>query len=240
MKIITDNKVLPKPALMTIATLGWAFLLYMAWVILNDSIVRTGFSIAVLQGKVPLEINPFIDRYTANPLQTIGHCVSGVIFAVLGPLQFAAPLRRKFPKAHRISGRIFLPVALVSGVFGLTMSVSFPMFGYSYNQLIGVVASLLMIFAFVHAFRLVRQRRFAEHREWMMRGFAIGMGVALFRVLLNDVLQPMGMSFMDSWNVVTAISFPATLGAAEIWIRLTRPKKRSVGEAVPPGVQPQA
>ncbi len=239
MKIITDNKVLPKPALMTIATLGWAFMLFMAFVVFQDSIIRTGFALAVLDGKVPPEINPFIDRYTAHPWQTIAHCVSGAVFAVLGPLQFAAPLRRRFPMAHRISGRIFLPVGILSGVAGLTMSVSFPMFGYSFNQLIGVVASAFMIFAFVHAYRLVRQRRFAAHREWMMRGFATGMGVALFRVLLEYVLQPAGMSFTDAWNVVTAVSFPATLGAAEIWIRLTRPR-RSVDNTVPSGVQPQA
>ncbi|MEM9687917.1 MAG: DUF2306 domain-containing protein [Pseudomonadota bacterium] len=239
MKIITDHKVLPKPALLSIATLGWAFMLFMAFVVLEDSIERAGFGFVALSGNIPAEINPFIDRYTANPWQTIGHCVAGAIFAVLGPLQFASPLRRKFPIAHRISGRIFLPVAIVSGVFGLTMSVSFPMFGFSYNQIIGVAASAFMIFAFVHAYRLVRQRRFAEHREWMMRGFATGMGVALFRVLLEYVLQPAGMSFVDAWNVVTAVSFPMTLGAAEIWIRLTRPN-RSVDKTVPAGVQPQA
>ena len=239
MKIITDNKVLPKPALMTIATLGWAFMLFMAFVVLEDSIERAGFAIVAMSGKIPAEINPFIDRYTAHPWQTLAHCASGAIFAVLGPLQFVAPLRRRFPVAHRISGRVFLPIGIISGIAGLTMSVSFPMFGYSVNQLIGVAASLFMIFAFVHAFRLVRQRRFAEHREWMMRGFATGMGVALFRVLLEYVLQPAGMSFTDAWNVVTAVSFPITLGAAEIWIRLTRPRK-SVRGAVPAGVQPQA
>ena len=239
MKIITDHKVAPKPLLLVIATIGWGFLLYLAWVVLGDSIERTGFAIAALKGEVPAEINPFIDRYTANPWQTIAHCVTGALFAVLGPLQFAAPLRRKFPKVHRISGRIFLPVGIVCGIYALAMSLSFPMWGYSYNQWIGVVASLFMIFAFVNAFRLVRQRQFMAHREWMLRGFSIGMGVALFRILLGDVLQPMGMSFNDGWNIVTAISFPATLIAAEVWIRLTRPK-RSVDQAVPAGVQPQA
>ena len=50
-----------------------------------------------------------------------------MIFAVLGPLQFMAPLRRRFPKIHRITGRIFLPAAIFNGVVAFTISVTFPM-----------------------------------------------------------------------------------------------------------------
>jgi hypothetical protein len=237
MIIITDHKVAPKPLLLVIAAIGWAFLVYIAFVVLKDSIDRTGFAIAALQGQVPAEINPFIDRYTAHPWQTLAHCATGALFAVLGPLQFVAPLRRRFPLVHRISGRIFLPVAIVCGLYALTISLSFPMWGASYNQWIGVAASLFMIFAFFNAFRLVRLRKFPTHREWMIRGFAVGMGVAFFRVLL-DVLQAQGMAYNDAWNIVAVVSFPTMLIAGEIWIRMTRPK-RSVDRPVMAGVQPQ-
>ena len=94
------------------------------------------------------------------------------------------------------------------------------MWGSTVNLFIGVIASAFMVFAFVQAYRCVRQRKFLQHREWMMRGFAIGLGVALFRVLLNDVLPPLGIEdFQTRWDIVTAVSFPAMLILAELWIR---------------------
>jgi hypothetical protein len=60
----------------------------------------------------------------------------------------------------------------------------------------------------------------------MIRGFSAGLGVALFRVLLNDVLAKMGFEFTDAWNIVTVISAPIILSVAEFWIRATRAKPR--------------
>ena len=82
-----------------------------------------------------------------------------------------------------------------------------------------------MIFAFVNAFILVRNRKFLLHREWMMRGFATGLAVAVFRAISEDILVPMGYNFDDRWTIVTLISLPITLGATEFWIRVTQPRK---------------
>ncbi len=223
MHIITDTKRLPKPALLIIAAVGWVCVLYLCKVVGVDSWERAQFALATLQGQMPPSLDPFNDRYLAHPWQTLAHCVTGLIFAVLGPLQFVAPLRRKFPLIHRISGRIFLPVGIVSGVAAFAMGLSFPVWGAKHNVAIVVVSSAFMVFAFVNAFRLVRARQYARHREWMMRGFATGLGVALFRVGLNDVLPPLGYDFNQAWDIVMVASFPLILAAAEAWIRLTRP-----------------
>lgn len=236
MRVITDGKVLPKPALVALTAIGWAVVLYLSFVILIDSWERSMFSIAVLNGQVPLQINPFIDRYTAHPYQTLMHTGAGMIFAVLGPLQFAAPLRRRFPLVHRLSGRIFLPIGILAGVAAFLISLSFPVWGYAHNTAISLVASVFMVFAFVHAFLLVKRRNFQKHREWMMRGFATGLGVALFRVGLEDVLPPLGFNFDQSWNIVMAASFPLMLGFTELWIRVTRPKRRSLAVPAPAGI----
>ncbi len=239
MQIITDRKRLPKNALLVIAAIGWAGVLYLCWVVLNSSIERTEFAIGALMGQIP-ELDPFNERYRIHPWQTIIHTTTGVIFAVLGPLQFMAPLRRRLPKLHRITGRIFLPAAIFNGLVAFTISLTFPMWGSTVNLFIGVIASAFMVFAFVQAFRCVRQRKFAQHREWMMRGFAIGLGVALFRVLLNDVLPPLGIEdFQTRWNIVTVVCFPIMLILAELWIRATRPA-RPAAPASAAQVQPGA
>ena len=230
MKIITDNKRLPRPFLMVIATIGWALVLHLCWRVLTDSWDRADFALDALAGQIP-ELDPFNDRYTAHPYQTLAHTVAGMVFAVLGPLQFMSPIRNRFPQVHRISGRVFLPFGIMSGVAALIMGLSFPVWGFGFNQAIITAWSAFMIFAFVNAFMLIRNRKFLLHREWMMRGFATGLAVSVFRAISEEILEPMGYNFDDRWTIVILISLPITLGATELWIRATRPR-RSVGASV--------
>ena len=113
MKIITNNKRLPRPVLIVIATIGWALVLHLCWRVLTDSWDRTEFALDALAGQIP-ELDPFNDRYTAHPYQTLAHTLAGVVFAVLGPLQFVSPIRTRFPVLHRVSGYIFLPFGILS------------------------------------------------------------------------------------------------------------------------------
>jgi uncharacterized membrane protein len=224
MKIITDKKRLPRNVLMIIAAVGWALVLHLCWRVFSDSWDRADFALGALAGQIP-ELDPFNDRYTAHPYQTLAHTVAGMVFAVLGPLQFAAPLRTRFPKIHRISGRVFLPFGIMSGVAALVMGLSFPVWGFTHNQAIITAWSVFMIYAFVNAFLLVRKRKFLVHREWMMRGFAAGLAVSVFRLISEEILIPMGYVFDDRWTIVMLISLPITLGATEFWIWATRPRK---------------
>lgn len=226
MRIITHKKRLPEDVLKVIALLGWACVIYMSWFMFTESLERADLAIQAIKGQIPANINPFEDRYTANPWETLAHTATGIIFAVLGPLQFVGPLRRRFPRVHRISGRIFLPVAILNGIAAFVMALTFPMWGSTTNMAISLIASSFMVFCFIYAFWLVMQRQFARHREWMMRGFALGLSVAIFRLALNDILPALGFEdFNQRWDIVTVISFPLALLAAEFWIRATRPAR---------------
>ena len=225
--IIRDNLRLPKPVLLIIATLGWLLLLYLCWIMVEDGIRRSHFAIGVLAGALT-DLDPFNNRYIAHPYQTLIHAGLGILYAVLGPLQFAAPIRDRFKKFHRVCGRILVPCAVLIGISAITIGLTFPVFGHPANWVIVVVSGALMIFAFVRAVMFARQRKLIVHREWMIRGYAIGISVAWFRFMLNDVLQPAGLDFMTSWNIVLWTSFPLFVIAAETWIRLTRPKKKQL------------
>ena len=108
------------------------------------------------------------------------------------------------------------------------------MWGLDFNQIITTVWAAFMVFTFVKAFLHIRKRQFPVHREWMIRGFSAGLAVAVFRVVLDDVLPDLGFEFNDAWNTVTVISLPITLAAAEFWIRVTRPKKSRASITSPP------
>ena len=224
--VIAENRRLPKPALTAIASVGWVVVVYLAYVAGYDSWQRTGFSIAVLTQGMP-ELGAFNQRYVEHPWLTLMHTVPGVLCAVLGPLQFMSPIRRRWTAIHRASGRVFLVIEMFSGLGAILMGFMFPVWGLTLNQGITLAAGVFMLFAFVKAFTHIRTRQIARHREWMIRGFAAGLGVALFRVLLNEVLVPSGVDFTTSWNIVVAISFPIIVAAAELWIRATRPKGRA-------------
>jgi uncharacterized membrane protein len=232
MRVITDNRRLPRSVLLVLATLGWVSILYLAWVVGGDSWERTQFGLDAMAGRIP-ELDPFNERYRTHPLITLFHTVPGLLFAILGPIQFMGPIRRRFPVIHRMSGRIFVVVGITSGVAAFIMTLAFPMWGMTLNTFISLGFSAFMVLAFVLAFRHVKARRFADHREWMIRAFAAGMSVAFFRVVLNDVLPQLGIQDFDTrWNIVTQTSFPIVLGIAELWIRATRRKDRDAAPAV--------
>ena len=65
MRVITGSRRLPAPALWALATVGWASVLYLAWVIATDSWDRTMFSVQALAGRLP-ELDPFNQRYVEN------------------------------------------------------------------------------------------------------------------------------------------------------------------------------
>lgn len=236
MKVINSSRRLPENQLNVIAAAGWIGVLYLCWVIGQDSWERTMFSFGAMAGEIP-ELDPFNERYRTNPRLTLLHTIPGILFAVLGPLQFMGPVRRAVPTLHRWSGRVFATIGVISGVGAFWMTFQFPIWGMSANLAISGGFSVLMVYAFIRAVALARAKKFIPHREWMIRGFAIGIGVAYFRVMLNDVLPWMGVEdFTTRWDIVTASSQAITLGLAELWIRATRPAAKSLQ----PKAQPAA
>lgn len=231
MKVIRSNQRLPRPALLGLAFAGWLAVLYLCYVVGSDSWQRTKFSIVELTRGLP-ELDPFNQRYADHPILTLFHTIPGLLFSILGPLQFMSPVRRKVPRLHRISGRLFLLIAMSSGIAAILMGLRFPMWGWSVNQAVALVWAGFMLFAFCKAFLHVRSGDYQLHREWMIRGFSAGLGVALFRVLLNHLLPRMGFEFTEAWNVVSVISAPLILSAAEFWIRVTRSKARGRATAL--------
>ena len=57
----------------------------------------------------------------------------------------------------------------------------------------------------------------------IIRCFAIGLGISTFRLLIPLLmLPPIEASFSEAWETVAWLGFVINLGAAEVWINLTR------------------
>lgn len=156
----------------------------------------------------------------------LAHVVPAMLFMVLGPLQFVRRLRAKHPRLHRWSGRVFLAASAVVGITGLRLALGDTVGGLDEKAAIFLFGTLFLI-ALAKALWHARRREFAQHREWMIRGFAIGLAVATIRpimatffaaaVLRGHIPRPAQFFGTAFW-----IGFTLQMIAAEIWINYTR------------------
>jgi len=157
---------------------------------------------------------------------TLLHILPGMLFMVLGPLQFVRGLRAKHPAIHRWSGRVFLAASAVIGVTGLTMVLRDSIGGLDEKTAIVIFGSFFLI-AMGKALWHALHREFARHREWMIRGFAIGLAVATIRPIMGGffaaaVMRGHTPEPKEFFGTAFWIGFTLQAIAAEIWIRYTR------------------
>jgi hypothetical protein len=69
------------------------------------------------------------DLFAHYPVLTLIHIIPGLLFMVLGPLQFSSSLRARHRQWHRWSGQVYLICSLIIGVSAVVMSVAMPAIG---------------------------------------------------------------------------------------------------------------
>lgn len=176
----------------------------------------------------PAPVDVFDIRYNQHPYLSYLHVLPGIVFMVLGPLQFSRRIRARWLNFHRWSGRIFLIASLTGAITSLVMAVRFPAFGGWSTGLATYAFGLMFIFCVVKAYYHIRRKEIVLHREWMIRGFAIGLGVSTIRVvgLLFVIFGRVRLE--DVFGISFWVGFIINLIAAEIWINFTRARTHAV------------
>jgi len=85
---------------------------------------------------------------------------------------------------------------------------------------------VLFLFALARAFLAIRLGQVAEHREWMIRGFAIGLAVAFVRPIVAIFFATSRITHLtphDFFGIAFWLGFSLQTVAAEVWINYTRP-----------------
>ncbi|PYY18712.1 MAG: DUF2306 domain-containing protein [Acidobacteria bacterium] len=159
--------------------------------------------------------------FTQHKMLTLVHVLPGVLFMVLGPLQLSRAIRNKYLNVHRWSGRVFLVCCLIVAVSALTMSFRMAIGGV--NETVATVFyAILFVFCLTKAFIHIRRREIVLHREWMIRGFAIGLGVATVRPIVGAFFAARRLSPHEFFGTAFWLGFTINLIAAEAWINYTR------------------
>jgi uncharacterized membrane protein len=143
------------------------------------------------------------------------HIFSSVIALVTGPVQFLDRLRLRRPTLHKIIGRLYLGGVLIGGSTGLVIGLYTDSF---IRQIAFLTLAVLWLFTGWKAYRTVRQRRFADHRLWMIRNYAMTMVAVTARIavpLLILVLFLRGDATADNLREL----MPEAIGVG-VWLGL--------------------
>jgi hypothetical protein len=166
-------------------------------------------------------------RFFAMPLPVILHIIGATVFCVLGAFQFAPRFRAKNRGWHRVAGRIVLPCGIVAALSGMWMTL-FSELPPSDGTLLGVFRIFFgttMATSLVLAFLAVKKRDFAQHRAWVMRGYAIGMGAGTQAFILLPWMLAFGEQGVFVHALLMLAGWVINLGVAERAIR--RPLNRA-------------
>jgi hypothetical protein len=60
--------------------------------------------------------------FDEHPWLTAAHTIPGLLFTILGPLQFVRTLRTRRPRMHRWMGRVMMASGAIVGISALVMS----------------------------------------------------------------------------------------------------------------------
>jgi uncharacterized membrane protein len=164
------------------------------------------------------------DLFARYPYLTLAHILPGVLFMILGPLQFSSTLRARHLPWHRWSGRVFVTCGLIIGISALVMSFGMPAIGGVNQAAATTLFGSFFLFALGKAFWHIRHRQIALHRQWMIRAFAVGLAVATIRPIVGVFFATSrlsGLTPREFFGTAFWIGFVIHLIAAESWIRAT-------------------
>jgi hypothetical protein len=190
-------------------------------------------SVGLIQGHEPGD--------AAGNLMFISHVLLAAVMTVGGTLQLIPPLRRRFPLLHRMTGRVFLVVAVFLALGGLWLIW---VRGTRLED-VGAMATsmdavLILVFA-AFAFHYARKRQIDRHRRWAMRLFIAASAVWYMRIFYSAwflSVGPVGVNnTMSGWfNYVVAFGcFLVPLAVLELYLFAQRSNSAQV-KAVGAGV----
>ena len=207
---------------------AWSGVWVLILVILVFLIIRVGNDLEALStGEIPPE-GEFDRRYALNPALAYAHILPGVVYLLGAPLQLSRRIRNRSLRFHRTWGRIVLISGAVTGLFAIAVGIVMP-FGGLAETSAAVVFGTYFLVALALAYRAIRRGDEVSHRRWMIRAFAIGVGVGLIRILVGIFEGTGALEFSAAFGLSFWLAFLIMTVAAETWLRV-RPHPRSVVE----------
>jgi hypothetical protein len=144
------------------------------------------------------------------------HIAGAATALLVGPLNLLGAIRRRAPGAHRWIGRAYVVACLVGGAGGFIIA---------FGSFAGPIATagfaglaVCWLVTNVQGWRAARARRFAEHRGWMIRSFALTFAAVTLRLYL-PFIPLFHLSFVEGYRIISFLAWVPNLIAAEFYLR---------------------
>ncbi|MCU1302146.1 MAG: putative rane protein [Candidatus Sulfotelmatobacter sp.] len=168
---------------------------------------------------------------------TLVHIIPGALFLVLALLQFVPNIRNKHLRIHRWLGKVLVVSGLVIGISALVMSFTMNIGGPN-ETAATTLFGILFLFCLIKGYRHIRRKEVAKHREWMIRAYGIGLGVATTRPIVGMFFAFRKLTPHEFFGIAFWLGFTITFLSAEAWIDYTREhgiQAQAFGESIHDG-----
>lgn len=125
----------------------------------------------------------FGETFFHNQFWFVTHMLGATCSLFLGPVQFWKRIRIKFPKYHRLAGKIYIIGSLVAAVSAFRLSLIYNCVGCRYSL---VILSVLFFLTTCLAWFAIKQRNILLHRQFMIRSYTCALAFVFIR--LNQVI----------------------------------------------------
>lgn len=185
------------------------------WLVALLALAIAGFSVPPYlmydanASRIPLNL-----AVPSHMLWLSAHAVPAALALALGPLQFVPALRARHPVLHRYLGSIYLVCVLIGGIAATAAAL------VSTSGLTAQAGLLFLAVAWLCsggcAYAAARNGRYAEHRIWMIRNYALTFSAVPLRLFLvagqvavgmNPSLQFLQIYAASVWGAIAICAF---------------------------------
>ena len=161
-------------------------------------------------------------RFLNSALPVVLHIGASIAFIILGAFQFHEGLRKARPRWHRRAGWVATVAGVLSATTGIWMTLAYDIPVRLQGGLL--IGARLLVGSGMAAFLLlaiasIRRRDVRNHRAWMMRAYALGLGAGSQAVLFLLPAPFVGEITGFPRDVLLAVSWLLNLLIAEFLIR---------------------
>jgi len=145
------------------------------------------------------------------------HAIIAIISLAAGFTQFSKSIRTNYPKLHRYLGWVYIisvlffiaPSGFIIGLFangGLSSQIAF------------CLLAVLWFYFTLRALTSARKKQFVQHRNWMIRSFALTLSAITLRAWKVSLVLLFHPKPMDVYLIVAWLGWVLNLIIAEILI----------------------
>ncbi len=189
-----------------------------------DGLFAIGDNEQVIKVNLALYGNEFFEHwlnFRSYPWARMLHMLPGFFVILFMPLQFISSFRVKYPKLHRINGYLIIVGTLFLIPTGFIFAFQHSYVGFA-EQVPTVFYATIYFGSLVMALKSIYNKNFLEHREWMIRVFAMAQGIYSIRVWYSLFFHLTDLSSMEFFATSFWIGIAFNLVVGEIWINISR------------------